>query len=385
MAVSRNQLLDVFRSMPYKVGDNIYVFESAAVYSAAGKKYPFPLPISDRIMTDLTTSISKVQHGLFTHGNCISISFNPDEPVTIGLVPDVIRVDLYTRKYPISYPPIFREVLYGEIYNGESAKKVYVMSQEERLDTVVKVEYRTKEGKKNAIPALNDHFLEFVKEQEDTCNIKNVTQNQNPTTVIINLTIPAIYRTLEITSLTFTGRTIPSAARTPRVDTATQTEELQVLQPVPDERVVHQPVPDERVVHQAVPDEREVLQPAPKRMRVSHPRTVFTYGDNAAVQLVLGDAPSFIFHGQTYPLIEARLTSGPKDRPTILKIFQLNDPELERIVGSLKQFRHSASSGKVYYVLDQNEKGLIGVPGVERLELPYHCPASIPAGAGGLP
>lgn len=369
----------------YKFGGKLYTFKSAAVYSAAGKKYPLPLLISDRIVTDLTTSFDEVEYVLPTHGNCLSISFSVKRPVTIGLVPDVIRVDLYTEEYPISYPPIFREVLYGEIYNGESAKKVYVMSQEERLDTVVKVEYRTKEGKKNAIPALNDHFLEFVKEQEDTCNIKNVTQNQNPTTVIINLTIPAIYRTLEITSLTFTGRTIPSAARTPRVDTATQTEELQVLQPVPDERVVHQPVPDERVVHQPVPDERDVLQPAPKRMRVSHPRTVFTYGDNAAVQLVLGDAPSFIFHGQTYPLIEARLTSGPKDRPTILKIFQLNDPELERIVGSLKQFRHSVSSGKVYYVLDQNEKGLIGVPGVERLELPYHCPASIPAGAGGLP
>ena len=359
----------------YKFGSKLHAFKSAAVYSAAGKKYPLPLLISDRIVTDLTTSFDEVEYVLPTHGNCLSISFSVKRPVTIGLVPDVIRVDLYTEEYPISYPPIFREVLYGEIYNGESARKVYVMSQEERLDTVVKVEYRTKEGKKNAIPGLNDNFLNFVKNQEDACNIRNVTQNQNPTTVTINLTRPVIYLTLEITSLTFTGRTIPSATRTPPVDTATETEELEVLQPVPDERVVHQPVPDER----------DVLQPAPKRMRVSHPRTVFTYGDNAAVQLVLGDAPSFIFHGQTYPLIEARLTSGPKDRPTILKIFQLNDPELERIVGSLKQFRHSASSGKVYYVLDQNEKGLIGVPGVERLELPYHYPASIPAGAGGLP
>ena len=342
-----------------------YVFTHGAVYSKAGKKYPFPLGVS-RLRDDMETSISHVVHVLSTDGNCVSVTYDGKQPGTIGGIPNVIRVDFYTKEHPVTYRPVIREVAYKEYYNGKPVSKLYIMTPEEILITVVG--NRIKTDLDDEIPnMMGNDFPRTIAQAEEAMNVSGVKFTANPVQLEIEFREAVDMNDNKVKRITFLGRSIPAPSLFTRRDVATQVEAKgpEVAGRVA-KRACAEPVPSPVASKKPSPVEPQE-EPSPAEP------IVFTYGVERGVKLQLGYEPSFHMGPQRFEIFEVLLTDGPNETPRTIKKIPLYSQALLQCIGELKDFRHSITRSKVYFNIPQPFR-ILGETGVARLEFLYRPP-----------
>lgn len=326
-------------------------FTHGAAYDSNGKKYPFPWGIWD-LKNDLEASIPHVLHALLVHENCLSIAYTGKQSGTIAEIPNVIRFDLYTNDYPVSYPSVFKELLYTESFAGKQVLKLYVLKDSLRLDTVV--------GRKIILPDGNfsDHAGPFspelfFRQQDEDHNISTVTVNENPTRLIVMFKRVISLSGTSILGLKFTCRTLPAPKP---LDPSGAVLQAPVVDPAP-----------------ACKRARIVESAYPRGMRASLESECvhFSYGSKREFTLRLGYAPTVRIGAQDFKITKAMLTDGSSDNPRVVESIPADTFELLEAVQSLKDFGHSYHRSTIYFRIPQPFR-ILGQTGIERLEFLYH-------------
>lgn len=374
MSVPAQNISKWFETKPPSctINGKTYVFTHGAVYSKAGKKYPFPLGVS-QLRDDMEKSISHTVHVLSTDGNCVSVTYTGKQPGTIGSIPNVIRVDLCTNEHPVTYKPVIREVAYREYYNGKLVSKLYLMNHGETLIPVVGNRIKTELD--DEIPNMMGHdFVTTIAQAEEAMHVSAFKFTDHPVQLEIEFEPAVDMKDNKVKSITFMGRPIPAPILFTRRDVATQVEaEGPEVAGRVAKRACAEPVPSPVASKKPSPVEPQE-EPSPAEP------IVFTYGVERGVKLQLGYEPSFHMGPQRFEIFEVLLTDGPNETPRTIKKIPLYSQALLQCIGELKDFRHSITRSKVYFNIPQPFR-LLGETGVARLEFKYR-PSSV-AGAGG--